>query len=430
MTILSIIIIILCILIQAFFSGSEMVLIASSKLGLRQKIAKGSKGAKIALDMINNQQWFLATTSTGTNMFVIISSVTAAVLFHRIFGTYGELLTIIIISPVLLMFGEIIPRTLFQQKATEIAPKIARTLRIASRIISPVTHLVFWTSKLIYGHLGREAFKKQHLITIEDLALMLNIPNKDSDMSGKEKKLIHRVFHLAKSDVADVMVPLINITAIPETASVKDAIAIIDRTGYSRLPVFKERIDNLTGTIHAKDLLDVHDIQMHIGQYIRKPIYVPEFKRADELLILFQKTRNSIAIVVDEYGGSAGVITIEDILEEVVGEIRDEYDMETRQLVMLGKNRFLVKAVMEIESANEKMNLNLPKEDYETIGGFLLKHLGKIPRKGETFTYKNIKFTVTQSSKKTIREIIIEKTERRDSINHKSTIINQQSKKE
>jgi len=409
MTILNIIIIIICILIQAFFSGSEMALIASSKPELRQKIAKGSKRAKLALDMINNRQWFLATTSTGTNMFVIISSVTAAVWFHRIFGTYGELLTIIIISPVLLMFGEIIPRTIFQQKATEIAPKIARTLRIASRIISPVTHLVFWTSKFIYGHLGQEAFKKQHLITREDLALMLNIPGEDSDMLGKEKKLIHRVFHLARSDVADVMVPLINITAIPETASVKDAIAIIGRTGYSRLPVFKERIDNLTGTIYAKDLLDVHDIQMHIGQYIRKPIYVPEFKRADKLLVLFQKTRNSIAIVVDEYGGAAGIITIEDILEEVVGEIRDEYDMETGQLVMLDKNRFLVKAGMEIESANEKMNLNLPKEDYETIGGFLLKQLGKIPQKGETFTYRNIKFTVVQSGKRAIREIIVEK---------------------
>ena len=405
---LNIIIIALCILAQAFFSGSEMVLIASNKLKLRQEIAKGTKGARLALNMINNQQWFLATTSTGTNMFVITSSVIAATCFHHFFGIYGEPLTIIIMSPVLLMFGEIIPRTLFQQNATKIAPRIAKTLWIASRIISPVTYLVFWASRLFYGRLGQEAFKKQHLITREDLALILRVSGEESDLQKKEKKLIHRVFHLAESDVADVMVPLINVTAIPDTAIVEDAIKIISQTGYSKLPVFKDRIDNLTGVIFARDLLDVPDTMAKIGQFMRKAVFVPELKRADDLLISFQKTHDSIAIVVDEYGGAVGIITLEDILEEVVGEIRDEYDMETGQFVRLGENRFLVNAVMEIERANEKMNLNLPKEDYETIGGFLLKQMGKIPKKGETLIYKNVKYTVMQSSNRAINEILVE----------------------
>ncbi|MBU4344350.1 MAG: hemolysin family protein [Desulfobacteraceae bacterium] len=405
---LDIIIIALCVLIQAFFSGSEMMLIASNKLKLRQEIAKGTKGARLALNMINNQQWFLATTSTGTNMFVIISSVIAATYFHHFFGIYGEPLTIIIMSPVLLMFGEIIPRTLFQQNATEIAPRIAKTLWIASRIISPVTYLVFQASRLFYGRSGREAFKKQHLITRKDLALMLRVSDKESDLQKKEKKLIHRVFHLAESDVADVMVPLVNVTAIPDTTTVEDAIKIIGRTGYSKLPVFKDRIDNLTGVIFDRDILDVPDTLANIGQFIRKAVFVPELKRADDLLISFQKTRDSIAIVVDEYGGSVGIITLEDILEEVVEEIRDEYDSETGQFVRLGKNRFLVNAAMEIEHANEKMNLNLPKEDYETIGGFLLKQMGKIPKKGEILIYRNIKFTVGLSDKKSIHEVIVD----------------------
>lgn len=409
---LNIIIIALCILVQAFFSGSEMVLIASNKLKLRQEIAKGTKGARLALNMINNQQWFLATTSTGTNMFVIISSVIAATYFHHFFGIYGEPLTIIIMAPVLLMFGEIIPRTIFRQNATKIAPKIAKTLWIASRIISPVTYLVFWASRLFYGRSGREAFKKQHLITREDLALILRVSGEESDLQKKEKKLIRRVFHLAESDVADVMVPLVNVTAIPDTATVRDAIKIIDRTGYSKLPVFKDRIDNLTGVIFARDLLDVPDILAKTGQFMRKAVFMPELKRADDLLLWFQKTHNSIAIVVDEYGGSVGIITLEDILEEVVGEIRDEYDSETGQFVSLGKNRFLVNAAMEIEHANEKMNLNLPKEDYETIGGFLLKQTGKIPKKGETIIYKNVKYTVMQSSNRAINKILVEKVDR------------------
>ena len=407
---LNIIIIALCILIQAFFSGSEIVLIASNKLKLRQEIAKGTKGARLALNMINNQQWFLATTSTGTNMFVITSSVIAATCFHHFFGIYGEPLTIIIMSPVLLMFGEIIPRTLFQQNATKIAPRIAKTLWIASRIISPVTYLVFWASRLFYGRLGQEAFKKQHLITREDLALILRVSGEESDLQKKEKKLIHRVFHLAESDVADVMVPLINVTAIPDTAIVEDAIKIISQTGYSKLPVFKDRIDNLTGVIFARDLLDVPDTLTKIGQFMRKAVFVPELKRADDLLISFQKTHDSIAIVVDEYGGAVGIITLEDILEEVVGEIRDEYDSETGQFVSLGKNRFLVNSTMEIEKINERLELNLPKEDYETIGGFLLKRMGKIPQKGEIIIYKNVKYTIMESSNRAINQILVEKT--------------------
>ena len=407
---LNIIIIALCILAQAFFSGSEIVLIASNKLKLRQEIAKGTKGARLALNMINNQQWFLATTSTGTNMFVITSSVIAATCFHHFFGIYGEPLTIIIMSPVLLMFGEIIPRTLFQQNATKIAPRIAKTLWIASRIISPVTYLVFWASRLFYGRLGQEAFKKQHLITREDLALILRVSGEESDLQKKEKKLIHRVFHLAESDVADVMVPLINATAIPDTATVEDAIKIIGQTGYSKLPVFKDRIDNLTGVIFARDLLDVPDTLTNIGQFMRKAVFVPELKRADDLLISFQKTHDSIAIVVDEYGGAVGIITLEDILEEVVGEIRDEYDSETGQFVSLGKNRFLVNSTMEIEKINERLELNLPKEDYETIGGFLLKRMGKIPQKGEIIIYKNVKYTIMESSNRAINQILVEKT--------------------
>ena len=406
---LNIIIIALCILVQAFFSGSEMVLIASNKLKLRQEIAKGTKGARLALNMINNQQWFLATTSTGTNMFVIISSVIAATCFHHFFGIYGEPLTIIIMSPVLLMFGEAIPRTIFQRNATKIAPKIAKTLWIASRIMSPVTYLVFGVSRLFYGRSGREAFKRQYLITREDLALMLRVSGEESDLQKKEKKLIHRVFHLAESDVADVMVPLINVTAIPDTASVEDAIKIIGRTGYSKLPVFKDRIDNLTGVIFARDLLDASDTLAKIGQFMRKAVFVPELKRADDLLLSFQKTHDSIAIVVDEYGGAVGIITLEDILEEVVGEIRDEYDSERGQFVSLGENRSLVNAAMEIEHANEKMNLDLPKEDYETIGGFLLKQMGKIPKKGEALIYKNVKYTVMQSSNRAINQILVEK---------------------
>ena len=405
---LNIIIIFLCILIQGFFSGSEMMLISSNKLKLRRKAAKGSRGASLALDMINNPRWFLATTSTGTNMFVIIASVVAAVLFESFFGKHGEILTVVIISPFLLMFGEIIPRTIFQRNATSIAPKISHLLFFASRILSPITYLFFWASERFYKHIGKKNIKNLPYITKEELAMMLSIPSEGSDLKRKERKLIHRVFHLSESKVSDIMVPLVNVTAITNTADVSDAIKILSRTGYSRLPVFKDRIDNLTGIIHILDLLHAHDSKVNVEQFIRQVPVVPELKRVDDLLFSFQKSHNSIAIVVDEYGGSTGIITIEDILEEVVGEIYDEYDRETSKIIKLDDNKFQINARMEIEDVNEQLQLNLPKEDYETIGGFLLKHMGKIPQKGEKFIYKNINFTIMMSNKRSIHEIIIE----------------------
>jgi len=204
------------------------------------------------------------------------------------------------------------------------------------------------------------------------------------------------------------MVPLVNVTAITNTADVSDAIKILSRTGYSRMPVFKDRIDNLAGIIHFLDLLHAHDSKAKIEQFIRKVPIVPELKRIDDLLLSFQKSHNSIAIVVDEYGGSVGIITIEDILEEVVGDIRDEYDRELSKIIKLNDNKFIVNARMEIEDINEQLKLNLPKEDYETIGGFLLKYMGKIPQKGEKFIYKNIKFTIMLSSKRSIHEIVMD----------------------
>jgi len=386
-----------------------MVILSSNRLALRRKISKGSRGAKKAVEIIDNPRWYLSTTSTGTNMFVIIASVTTAAWIESAVHNrlYGEFLSIIIVSPILLIFGEIIPRTLSQQKATEFAPKIAFLLWLASRIISPVTSIVFLASRIFYKRSKTRALEKQKIVTKDELELALKGSGKGSDLKKKEKKLIRKVFLLAKSDIQDVMVPLINVTGISDKSTVASAVKIINKTGYSRLPVFKDRIDNLVGVIHAFDLIGVTDPSLPIKHCIKNVPFVPELKRADDLLVFFQKERESIAIVVDEYGGAVGVVTIEDLLEEVVGEISDEHDQDKKNLARLGNNIFLVNACMEVEDVNERLNLQIPKEDYETIGGFILKQMGKIPVKGETLRYKNIIFTIKCADKRSIKEIII-----------------------
>ncbi len=407
-TVLNISVITLCILLQGFFSGSEMVIVSSNKTKLRHMAKKGNKGAAHFISLIEQPEWSLATTSTGTNLFVIISSVFTTVWFENVFQKNSELLTFLIITPFLLIFGEILPRTIFQQKADELASRIAIPFFYISRIILPVTFIVFFASRLCYRLLGKGSSSHNPYISKKELELAISIDGEGSDLQTGEKKLIKRAFRLFESDVTDVMVPLVDVTAISSKATIGTAIDVINKTDYSRLPVYKGRIDNLIGIIHPFDLIHITDYNTQIGPFIREVPFVPESKKAHDLLILLQKTRNSIAIVLDEYGGTAGIITIEDILEEVVGEINDEYDDENKHFIKLGKNKYLVNARMEIENANETLKLGIPKEDYETIGGFLLKRMGKIPKKGETVTYNDIKFTIRSSGKKLIHSIIIE----------------------
>ena len=407
-TLINILVIIGCIVFQAFFSGSEMAILAADKLRLRRKAKEGSAGAALFLKFLKNPRWFLAATTTGTNMAVIIASVTAALWFETRFGNYGEAMTILCLSPVLLMLGEIIPRTIFQNHATEIAPRLAYPLLFASRAISPVTFLIVSVSRLFSRRSSMDAMEHFPLASRDELAMMLDRSDRGSDLLQKEKILIRQVFHLAKASVEDVMIPLVNVTALSDETIVSEAVKSVARTGFSRLPVYSERIDNIIGIIHAFDLIKAPDPRAPVRTLVRDVPFVPEINSAQDLLIFLQKTRNSFAVVVDEYGGAVGIITLEDLLEEVVGEIRDEYDFEDMPIARLDNNRFRVSAQLDLQEVNERLKIQLPEGDYETIAGFVLKHMKKVPKIGESMNYGEIQLTVSQAGRRGIREIIIQ----------------------
>jgi CBS domain containing-hemolysin-like protein len=203
------------------------------------------------------------------------------------------------------------------------------------------------------------------------------------------------------------MIPLVQLAAVPITSTIGDVVDLICKTGYSRIPVYKDRIFNLTGVVRAFDILEVTDRDAPVRQFVREVPYVPEMKKLEDLLLFLQKKRKSLAIVVDEYGGATGIITIEDILEEVVGEIRDEYDHVVTDVVKLEKNRFRINARVEIDHLNEQLGLNLPKDNYETLGGFILKYMGRIPRPGETLAFENLTFKISQANKRSVVEVIV-----------------------
>jgi CBS domain containing-hemolysin-like protein len=221
--------------------------------------------------------------------------------------------------------------------------------------------------------------------------------------------MINRIFDFTKTRVKEGMVPLIEVKALDEENTVGDAINLIASQGHSRIPVYRERVDNIIGVVNSFDLFTAPRTEEKLGKLIRSCFYVPESKPIDELLLEFQRSGNHIAVVVDEYGGAVGIITIDDILEEIVGEIRDEYDTEEEMIVHLKNDQFLINGRMEIDQINERLGLNLPRGSYETLGGFLLELFGHIPSQGERVQYQNLTFTVLRASDRLIREVRVKK---------------------
>jgi len=274
-----------------------------------------------------------------------------------------------------------------------------------SYIFYPVIAITRWIS----SPQQRRGDKKIPSVTPEELKLILKSSQRESDLKAGEITMINRIFDFTKTRVKEGMVPLIEVKGLDEENAVGDAINLIASQGHSRIPVYRERVDNIIGVVNSFDLFTAPRTEEKLGKLIRSCFYVPESKPIDELLLEFQRSGNHIAVVVDEYGGAVGIITIDDILEEIVGEIRDEYDTEEDMLVRLKDDQFLINGRMEIDQINERLGLKLPRGSYETLGGFLLELFGHIPAQGEKVQYQNLTFTVLRASDRLIKEVKVKR---------------------
>jgi CBS domain containing-hemolysin-like protein len=404
---LYIIIFFLCLSCEAFFSGSEIALIAANPKKIRKSSDLSAPRIKMTLKLLKNRERLLATTLCGTNLSVVTNSILITSLFLYFLGERGEIYSILILSPLLIIFGEIIPKTLFQQRATKIAPWVSYPVWLASYLFYPMVIFMTKLTHIILFLTGTKKSKETPFVTREELRLILKMSKKGSDLTTGEVTMIDRLFDFSHTLVKEAMIPLIEVAAVEDKATVKEAIATISKRGYSRLPVYHERIDNIIGIVNSFDLLDAPHNDQSIKLLIRTVPYVPESKPIDELLVEMQKKRNHLAIAVDEYGGTVGIITIEDILEEIVGEIKDEYDTDQRLYRKIRWNKYLINARMETDQIRELLSLSLPNGDFETLGGFLLEKFGHIPKPGEILKYQNLTFTIVSSDERSIGEVRI-----------------------
>ena len=392
---------------EAFFSGSEIALIAVNPQKIRQSFKIPPARIRMTLNLLKNRERILATTLCGTNLSVVTNSILITSFLLSLFGEGGEIYAVIILSPLLLIFGEIIPKTLFQQYATAIAPWVSYPIWLAYYLFYPLVFLITKVTHFIFLLTGTKEPKDTPFVTREELRLIVKMSKKGSDLTYEEATMIDRLFDFSHTTVKEAMIPLIEIAAVEETATVKEVIELIGKKGHSRLPVYQKRIDNIIGVVNSFDLLDSYSGNQPITSLIHSAPYVPESKPIDDLLIEMQKQRNHLSIVVDEYGGTVGIITLEDILEEIVGEIKDEYDRDQRLYRKIGRNRYIINARMEIDQIQELFSLTLPEGNYETLGGFLLEKFGHIPQAGEVLKYHGLTFAVLSSDERSIGEVKI-----------------------
>lgn len=401
-----------CLLLEMFFAASELSVISCDRIALRKDAEAGKRAARLLERFLDNKQRFLATTLFGTQLSVIVSTVTMTYALHKIAPHRAELYLLVGLTPVLVIFGEIVPKTIGQQSADRWARRVVYPLWAASQIFAPVVAPLTKLSTLLMRRLG---LAERKIVTREELEALLKTPHsRKGEITEGERRMISRIFDFTDTTVADVAVPLSDVVALAETADLATVARQVEETQYTRFPVYRERVDRIVGTVHAFDILKEGRSEQRIGSLARAPIFVPGNQPAVDLLVELQRARQGMAIVVDEYGGAVGIATIEDILEEIVGEIEDEHDVAATQIRKEADGVWRVNARTSVGEVNRQLRLELPEgEEYESIGGLVLERLRHIPREGESVRFGNVLVKVVKANERAVEEVQVRLGRRR-----------------
>ena len=403
------------IMLSAFFSSTETALFSLNKLQLKkmQKEEENNWRVKLIIRLLDDPQRTLISILTG-NMFVnITASSLATYLAIKLIGNIGVGIASGIMIFIILVFGEIIPKSLAVANAEKISKRVARPIEIISIGLFPLIKFFKIIISGIYYFLRMKKTKEKKEITEEDLITLIDMGKDEGVIKEEEKKMIRNIFEFGDTMVKEVMIPRVDMACIPSDTKLGSILKFIKKMGHSRIPVFEETIDNVIGILYAKDLLGIYEQwytsreKFDLKVIIREAYFVPENKKIDELLDIFRKDRIQIAIAIDEYGGTVGLITMEDVVEEVVGEIIDEYDKEIKLYEMIGDNTVIADAIISIDRINEILNIKIPENGFETLGGFIFDLLGRVPKKNEKIRYQNYQMIIEQVVKNRIRRVKI-----------------------
>ncbi len=407
---------------SAFFSGSEVALFSLDKKKLDSNFNQTGIIYRYLINLISFPRRLLVTILIGNTIVNVAASIVAVTIAIDISNQFGFSIDIILsiqillITLLVLLFGELFPKLIASKNPIRFAKLIAIPLNIFSVIIYPITELITEILKLSSSTLNFD--KSKSALTKTELVDLANISKEKGAIEEGEHSLISSIVMFSAITVNEVMTPRVDMIAVPSNENYEGIVDIIKNSGHSRIPVYKNNIDEIIGIIFAKDLLYFINSEnsfknFSLGKLIKKPLFIPETKLINELLQEFQEKKIHLAIVVDEYGGTAGLITLEDIIEEVVGDIWDEFDREENTITEVDVNKYIALGKTKLFDLNEQLNTNIifEDDDYDTLGGLILDKAGSIPKEGYSIVIGEFKFTVKEIQKKRIKKVEVEKLE-------------------
>jgi Hemolysins and related proteins containing CBS domains len=422
-----ILLLVVLILLNAFFSGSEIALISLNDKLIKKQAEEGNKKAKQLHNFLSEPSRFLATIQIGITLAGFLASAFATESFvDELAGTLVKtgiplagsvirsislIVITIILSYFTLVFGELIPKRLAMQKAEFLSSIAVGPLTFLSRVTNPfVRFLTVSTNFFIRIFGGNPAGGDDEKVTEEEIRMMMEVGEERGVIQDTEKEMIDNIFEFDNKHVSEIMTHRTSIAGIPADSDLEYVLYVMNRDKYTRVPVYNESIDNIVGILHVKDLLEFtqnHEKEFNLKKISRSPYFVPESKRTDELFKEMQKNKVHLAVVIDEYGGTAGIVTIEDLLEEIVGNIFDEYDIEQKDVEYLENGTYVFDGAISLDKVQEVLDEELPVDGFDTLGGFILDLLGRIPKADEkpVAEYENIVFKVIKMEGKRIVKI-------------------------
>ena len=399
---------IILIILSSFFSASETALMSISKIRVRHMVEENIKGANRVKELIDNPSSLLASILVGNNVVNIASSSLATVLAINLIGSRGVAISTIIMTIVVLIFGEITPKTLASQNSEQISLRVSNPIFIVSKMLKPVVIITTTISKFFIKLLGGKSDSTKPFITEDELKTMVDVSEEEGILKSEEKDMIHNVFQFGDLYAKDVMVQRVDIIALDIEESLDKIISVIKEEGFSRIPIYSNTIDNIVGILNVKDIIFMEDTKgFSLKNYMREITYTYEFRKVTELFKDMNKNRQHMVVVLDEYGGTVGIVTIEDLIEEIVGDISDEYDDEEPEIYVVKEDEYIVEGSVRIEDINELIGTKIESEEFDSIGGFIIGVLGRFPNISEEIIYSNYRFIIEDIDRNRIKKIRI-----------------------
>lgn len=391
---------------SAFFSGAEIAIITCNRLQIHHLALDGNRAALAVERCLHNLRRMVTTTLLGTNFFNVAAASAATGLFAMLVPGNEALLSTLIITPLVLVFAEIYPKTIFQHHADGVCLKIAPFLNLVQMLLLPLVWLADRVISLLLRAMGSRDTGRGTSVTREEIKSLLGEGRRLGILRFEGWQMIHRTFGFSGTSVEAIMVPLVDVYALAESKMIMDGLEEIAEHGHSRIPVYRDRVDNIVGLLYVFDLLNASE-GATVGDLMRPAYYVPETKRLQQLILEMKQCRVHQAVIVDEFGGASGIVTLEDALERIVGEIRDEFDRSTAPIPQDREEWTTLSARTPLDDLQRSLGTELPEGEYKTVGGYLTSELGRIPEAGELHAIGDLEFEVLEATPRKVLRVRI-----------------------